>query len=60
MTESINSFYASSIITDDRKLECRRGWVGGVQKANGQTGRPVLVTPPPPQTAREACSAESK
>lgn len=25
MTESINSFYANSIIMDDGKLECRRG-----------------------------------
>lgn len=30
MTKSINSFYASSIITNDRKLECKRWWVGGV------------------------------
>lgn len=36
MTESINSFYASTIITDDRKLEYKRGCIGGVQTAKGQ------------------------
>lgn len=60
MTESINSFYAI-IITDDRKLECKRGCVGGVQMANNRAERTVRSpSEPPPQIAREACSPEDK
>ena len=36
MTKSINSLYASSIITPDRKQEGRRGWAGDLQMANSQ------------------------
>lgn len=44
MTKSINSFYASSIITDDRKMEYKRGWVGGVQMADDQGCKACEVT----------------
>lgn len=45
MTESINSFYASSIITDDRKLECKRvGWRRVVQMADSQGWEDCEIT----------------
>ena len=36
MTKSINSLYASSTVTHDRKREGRREWAGDLQMADSQ------------------------
>lgn len=57
MIESINSSYASSIITDARKLECKRGWAGGEHTATGQGWEACDITsesPPHLQPGRPA------